>query len=66
MDDLDRLLAAGEPPSERRQTRNRCKFCFGFWHGLPAKDGCPGAFATPEQECAYWQIVKERDARQVR
>ena len=63
MDEIDRLLAAGEPSIEKTQVRNRCKFCFGHWHGLPENDGCPGAFATADQERRYWQVVKARRGR---
>jgi hypothetical protein len=56
MDDIDAPVVAGEPSASQTHCRNICKICCGEWHGLPANDGCPGAYATPEQERAYWQI----------
>jgi hypothetical protein len=67
MDDIDVLLVAGEPSASQTHCRNICKICCGEWHGLPANDGCPGAYATPEQERAYWQIVDgARNGRRVK
>ena len=60
LDHIDAQLAAGEPSASLTQLRNICKICCGDWHGLPANDGCPGAFATPNQERAYWDIRNGR------
>ena len=60
LDHIDAQLAAGEPSASLTQRRNICKICCGDWHGLPANHGCPGAYATPNQERAYWDIRSGR------
>lgn len=58
---IDHVLAAGELPTEHPNRRRSCKLCSADWHGRPDSAGCPGAFASAEQEARWWQIIKARN-----
>jgi hypothetical protein len=60
IDQIDQLvnesLAHGPTDDYERDYQERCDTCMGEWHGLPSPyDGCPSAYATPEQHAEYLQ-----------
>jgi hypothetical protein len=58
LDDIEALVneELTHTPDDYHRNNERyvkCELCQGLWHGLPAHNGCPGAYATEEQVAAW-------------
>jgi hypothetical protein len=50
----NRLMRRIVGPEQVADNFPRCRVCGGHWHGLRDSTGCPGVYATPGQEEAYY------------